>query len=140
MYSIGELSQHTGVKIPTIRYYEQMGLIEAPARSEGNQRRYLKSGVDRLSFIKHSRDLGLSIGDIRELVELSNSPEKSCVEANEIAKNHLASIRARIKQLKSLEKELSRIATKCTGDNVGECYVIEALSKHSLCETEHLNQ
>ncbi|WP_169543846.1 MerR family transcriptional regulator [Sneathiella aquimaris] len=139
MYSIGELSRHTGVKIPTIRYYEQMGLIETPERSEGNQRRYHKYGIDRLSFIKHSRDLGLSISDIKELVELSNSPEKSCVEANKIANNHLAAIRTRIKQLKGLEKELSRIATKCSGNNVGKCYVIESLSKHNLCESDHLD-
>ena len=61
MFSIGELSKRTGVKIPTIRYYEQMGLIEPPQRSEGNQRRYTRDGLRRLSFIRHSRDLGFTI-------------------------------------------------------------------------------
>lgn len=65
MFSIGQLSKRTGVKIPTIRYYEQMGLIDAPERSEGNQRRYTKDGLGRLSFIRHSRDLGFLIEDIR---------------------------------------------------------------------------
>lgn len=77
MFSIGELSKRTGVKIPTIRYYEQMGSIDAPERSEGNQRRYTKDGLSRLSFIRHSRDLGFSIEAIKGLLELSQHPEKT---------------------------------------------------------------
>ena len=67
MLSIGELSKRTGVKIPTIRYYEQQGLIDAPERSEGNQRRYEPAQLERLSFIKHARDLGIPIGSVKEL-------------------------------------------------------------------------
>ena len=69
MFSIGELSKRTGVKIPTIRYYEQMGLIDAPERSDGNQRRYSTDGLKRLSFIRHSRALGFSIEDIKGLLD-----------------------------------------------------------------------
>ena len=70
MLSIGELSRLTAVKIPTIRYYEKIGLLSEPLRSEGNQRRYAKRELERLSFIRHARDLGLPILSIRELIEL----------------------------------------------------------------------
>ena len=78
MLTIGELSRRTGVKIPTIRYYEQMGLMAAAERSEGNQRRYGAEERDRLSFIRHARDLGLTIEAIRELIELSAHPDRPC--------------------------------------------------------------
>ncbi|MGO4835845.1 MerR family transcriptional regulator, partial [Rhizobiaceae sp. 2RAB30] len=70
MFTIGDLSRKTGVKVPTIRYYEQMGLMAQAERSEGNQRRYGAAERDRLSFIKHARDLGLTIESIRELLDL----------------------------------------------------------------------
>ncbi len=75
MFSIGELSKRTKVKVPTIRYYEEMGLLAAPERTEGNQRRYDMAGLERLSFIKHSRDLGFSIEAISDLIELQGHPE-----------------------------------------------------------------
>jgi DNA-binding transcriptional MerR regulator len=63
--SIGELSRRTGVKVPTIRYYEQVGLLAAPARTEGKQRRYRATDVMRLNFIRHGRELGFEIDDIQ---------------------------------------------------------------------------
>ncbi|MCE8000926.1 MAG: helix-turn-helix domain-containing protein [Rhodobiaceae bacterium] len=137
MFSIGHLSKRTGVKIPTIRYYEQMGLIDAPERSSGNQRRYAFGSLTRLSFIRHARELGLSIQDIRELVELSLSPDKPCGDAHAIASRHLSAVRSRIAKLKKLEKELNRISSIVDAGLVGECRVIEALMDHELCETEH---
>ncbi|MCA1441565.1 helix-turn-helix domain-containing protein [Ensifer sp. IC4062] len=137
MYSIGDLSRRTGVKIPTIRYYEQMGLIDAPERSEGNQRRYEKRELERLAFIRHARDLGLSIDAIRDLLALSEHPERPCGEADRIATEHLASVRERIARLRKLESELERIVA-CHGDHtIGDCYVIRALADHSMCESEH---
>ena len=137
MLSIGELSRETGVKVPTIRYYEQMGLITAPERSAGNQRRYSRAELERLAFIRHGRDLGLSIEDIRELLELSAIPDQTCAQANKIAADHLAVIREKILRLQKLEKELARIATGCKGHTIGECYVIESLSNHGLCADGH---
>ncbi len=135
-YSIGALSKKTGVKVPTIRYYEQIGLIEAPVRTEGNQRRYKHSGLERLAFIQHARQLGFSLEDIRELVELSLHPEVSCAEANEIAERHLVEVRERIAKLRKLEEELDRI-THCEADHIADCQVIETLADHSLCRGEH---
>jgi len=135
--TIGELSRRTGVKIPTIRYYEQSGLIEEPLRSDGNQRRYGRAALDRLGFIKHGRDLGLPIEAIRELISLSGDPERPCADADRIAKAHLAAVRQRIARLQRLEAELERIAFGCEGEHIGECYVIQCLADHSLCESEH---
>ena len=136
MFSIGQISKKSGVKIPTIRYYEQMGLIDAPERSEGNQRRYTREGLSRLSFIRHSRDLGFSVEDIRGLLELSQHPEKPCGDAHNIAVQHLKDVQDRIAKLRRLERELKRIS-KCDADNVADCAVIETLADHGLCETEH---
>lgn len=137
MLSIGDLSRRTGVKIPTIRYYEQMGLIEPPERSEGNQRRYTRRELERLSFIRHARDLGLNIDSIRELIELSAHPEQPCAHADRIAAEQLQAVRDKISRLQRLEAELERIATHCHGDQVKDCYVIRALANHELCEGEH---
>ncbi|MCP4072987.1 MAG: MerR family DNA-binding protein [Hyphomicrobiales bacterium] len=98
--------------MPTIRYYEQTGLIDAPERTAGNQRRYCRSGLERLSFIRHGREPGLSIEDIRELVILNNHPEKPCDDTHQIARRHLLSVQERITRLKRLEKELQRIVAE----------------------------
>ena len=84
--SIGELSRRTGVKVPTIRYYESVALMPSPARSEGQQRRYGKTEVSRLIFIRHARELGFEIETIRELLAMSAQPDQSCAEADRIAR------------------------------------------------------
>ena len=138
MFSIGELSRRTNVKVPTIRYYEESGLLDAPERTEGNQRRYDAAGLERLSFIKHARDLGFSIEAIAALIELQGHPDRSCAEATDIASSQLSDVRAKIKRLRALEKELVRISKGCDGDGVSEdCYVLASLADHDLCEREH---
>lgn len=137
MFSIGDLSRRAGVKVPTIRYYEQMGLISAPDRTEGNQRRYEKSDLERLTFIRHARDLGFPIEAIRELLTLSGHPEEPCERADRIAREQLDDVRAKIARLKKLEAELARIVSHNACHRVGDCYVIRALSDHGLCEQEH---
>lgn len=137
MFSIGELSKRCHVKIPTIRYYENMGLIAKPERSGGNQRRYTQKGLERLSFIRHARELGLSLNDIRELTALEEDPDRPCVEAHEIAKHHLSAVRLRIQKLRKLEQELKRITQISDETCVGKCQVIHSLADHALCGGEH---
>ena len=137
MYTIGELSRRTGVKVPTIRWYEQAGLIDEPGRTAGNQRRYARADLERLAFIRHARDLGLGIEAIRELIELSQHPEKPCAEADRIAGEHLAGVRERIARLQRLEAELARIATQGEHGTIGDCYVIRSLADHDLCADGH---
>ncbi|MEZ5799336.1 MAG: helix-turn-helix domain-containing protein [Nitratireductor sp.] len=136
MFSIGELSRRCGVKVPTIRYYEQMGLLEIEDRSAGNQRRYSVDGLNRLSFIRHSRDLGFSIEDIRQLLELSRHREQPCDDAHNIAARHLRSVQGRIARLQRLEHELQRIS-QCEAGSVADCAVIETLADHTHCDTDH---
>lgn len=138
MFSIGELSRRTSVKVPTIRYYEETGLLSEPERTEGNQRRYDAAGLERLSFIKHARDLGFSIEAIASLIELQDHPDRSCQAANEIALSQLSEVRAKIKRLRALEKELVRISKGCDGEGVtGDCYVLASLADHRLCREDH---
>ena len=99
MLSIGSLSKQTGVKIPTIRYYEQIGLIGPAERTEGNQRRYRKEALERLGFIKHARELGFSIETISSLIELNNHPDRNCAAATAIAREQLNHVRERIASL-----------------------------------------
>ncbi len=138
MFSIGSLSKQTGVKVPTIRYYEQIGLIEPPERTEGNQRRYRKEALQRLGFIKHARELGFSIETIQALIELNNHPDRSCSEATTIAREQLCDVRERIASLTRLESELLRISNGCKGAGVvSDCYVLASLADHGHCETQH---
>ena len=91
-FPIGELARQTAVKVPTIRYYEQIGLLAAPPRSAGNRRLYGQAEVERLRFIRHSRELGFEIEDIRELLAMAGQPQASCHQADSIARNHLGEI------------------------------------------------
>lgn len=138
MFSIGELSRRTKVKVPTIRYYEEMGLLAEAERTSGNQRRYDNAGLERLSFIRHARELGFSIDAISQLIELHHHPDQSCKAATDIAQDQLSAVRTKIEQLKALEGELSRIAQSCDGGTVsGECQVLASLADHSLCAADH---
>ena len=136
MLSIGKLSKRTGVKVPTIRYYENIGLMPTPERSRSNQRLYSNEGLKRLSFIRHSRELGFPIEHVRELLQLSEHPDQPCKDAHDIALQHLDDVRDRLRRLERLEKELKRIAS-CDAESVADCAVIETLADHEVCVTEH---
>jgi DNA-binding transcriptional MerR regulator len=135
---IGELSRRTGVKVPTVRYYEQVGLMPAPPRTAGKQRRYGPAEVDRLNFIRHARELGFEVGAIRELLAMSAQPDRSCAEVDQIARRHLSEVDRRIAHLTALRAELQRMVDACGHGRVCECRVIEVLADHSRCEHNHL--
>jgi DNA-binding transcriptional MerR regulator len=126
--SIGELSRCTEVKVPTIRYYEQIGLLPPPPRTQGLQRRYDNQAVARLIFIRHARELGFDLDAIRALLSLQDNPHQSCAEADEIARARLAGVEKRIVALKRLRAELLRMIEECACGQVAECRVIEMLA------------
>jgi len=129
MHTIGEVARLTGLKIPTIRFYEAEGLVPAPPRTESGRRLYADAAVRRLAFIRHARGLGFELDDIRSLLDLTDAPDRPCADADQIARRHLAAVEARIAQLEQLRIELSRIARACAGGRpVAQCRVIEALS------------
>jgi DNA-binding transcriptional MerR regulator len=130
---IGEAARATGVKVPTIRYYEQIGLLPAPSRTEGNRRTFHQGDLHRLAFIRHSRELGFSLDAIRQLLELSDEPNQSCIRADQIARGQLEDVKARIQRLEALKQELERMITQCSHGKVSQCRVIEVLADHGRC-------
>ena len=133
MLTIGKLSAAAGVKVPTIRYYEQIGLLPEADRSTGNQRLYDKTTLERLSFIRHARDLGFPLEAIRELLSMADQPDISCAAADDIARRQLGAVRERIMRLQALQTELERMVVQCAHGTVSDCRVIEVLGNHDLC-------
>lgn len=129
MIAIGDLARRTGVKVPTIRYYEQIGLMLAPPRTKGQQRRYAEQDVSRLNFIRHARELGFEIEDIRELLALAAEPQSSCHKADSITLRHLDAVDRRIAQLAALRAELQRMIDECGRGRVCDCLIIDTLSR-----------
>jgi DNA-binding transcriptional MerR regulator len=127
-FSIGELARPTGTKIETIRYYERVGLLPAPARTGGNYRAYTRQHLARLNFIRRGRDLGLSLDQVRQLLLLGDDPDQPCTEVGRIARQHLAEVERKLADLNALATELRRLIKQCSRGAVAECRVIEALA------------
>jgi len=137
MLTIGALAKKTGAKVQTIRYYEQIGLMPVSARTEGGQRRYGEADFDRLSFIRHARQLGFTLKAIRELLDLSDHPDRPCHEADAIARKQLRQVEQRLARLEALRTELRRMVHECGGGRTADCRVLEVLRDHSECLTDH---
>jgi DNA-binding transcriptional MerR regulator len=137
MLTIGKLGVAARVKVPTIRYYEQIGLLPEAERSLGNQRLYPQAALDRLAFIRHARELGFPLDSIRDLLGLSDKPEQSCARVDSIARTQLQAVEDRITRLQALKAELERMITQCAGGRIADCRVIEALGNHPLCAADH---
>lgn len=136
--AIGDLSRKTGVKVPTIRYYEGMGLLPAPPRSEGNRRLYGAKAVDRLRFIRHARELGFEVEAIRELLDLAEQPQRSCAKVDALAREHLRTITSRIERLTALKAEVEHMIKACAKGRIAKCRIIDTLSHHEHClHAEH---
>jgi Cu(I)-responsive transcriptional regulator len=137
-HNIGAAARLSGVKVPTIRYYEQIGLLPPPPRTQGNRRLYEEGEISRLKFIRHARDLGFEVEDIRGLLAINATPSRSCAEADAIARHHLAAVERRIAQLQALREELQHMVTECGHGRVADCRVIQILADHGECQhAEH---
>ena len=132
-FTIGRLSKVTGVKVQTIRYFEQIGMLPAAPRTEGNQRTYDEPTVKRLAFIRHARQLGFPQSAVRDLLNLADHPERPCEDADRIARRQVEQIDSRIAQLVALRDELARMIKQCRGGQISDCRVIEVVSDHALC-------
>ncbi len=126
--SIGKVGEATATKVETIRYYERIGLLPKPARTGGNYRSYASEHVDRLAFIRRARELGFSIEDVRELLDLAGHRESPCAGIDQITRRHLATIKGKIETLKRLRRELRDTLASCDGGRVAECRIVQALS------------
>ena len=132
-YSVGEMARVGNCQVQTVRYYEKIGILPKAQRSAGNQRIYTASHIDRLKFIRHSRELGFSLDQIREILAISDNPDHSCQEVDQIARSHLLEVESKISRLNDMRIELKRMVTQCSGGQVATCRIIEILSDHSLC-------
>jgi DNA-binding transcriptional MerR regulator len=136
--TIGRLSERTGCKVQTVRYYEQIGLLPAPARSAGNQRLYGREHLQRVGFIRHCRELGFPLDTVRDLLALCDQPERSCAQVDKIARAHLQLVQAKISRLTSMQAELERMITECEGGRIADCRIVEALGERAH-EAERAN-
>lgn len=129
LFPIGVLSERSGVNIETIRYYERVNLLPKPARSEGGYRLYQPPDSDRLHFIRRARDLGFSLDEIRRLLDLADQKSKSCHRAHTIAAEHLAEVRAKMRDLRRMERVLATMVKACAQGTMPDCPLLQALAE-----------
>lgn len=127
-FQIGALSRHTGVNIETIRYYERSRLLPKPARTAGGYRTYTRADAERLLFIRRTRDLGFSIEDVRRLLGLADQRSRSCSSVHAVASEHLTEIKAKIADLRRMEKVLAAMVAQCEQGTMPECPLLETLA------------
>ena len=128
--SIGELGRRTHCKVQTIRWYEEVGLLPAPARSGGGRRLYGQAHLARLDFIRHAREFGFSLDAVRSLLALADRPDRCCEEAHALASAHLAAVEEKLCRLASLRAELARMTDACRGGFAADCRILETLADH----------
>jgi DNA-binding transcriptional MerR regulator len=129
---IGALARQTGTNAPTIRYYEEIGLLRSACRQAGNQRVYSDADVKSLTFIRRCREFGFSIEQVRSLVALVQDPASSCMHARDLAQEHLVAVRAKLAELKALERSIAAFVTNCDASCAGgagpDCAILGDLS------------
>jgi MerR family mercuric resistance operon transcriptional regulator len=136
-FPIGVLSAKTGVNIETIRYYEKIGLMPAPPRTHGRQRVYDGSHLKRLTFIRRGRELGFSLNQLRDLLGLARGHNLTCAEVKAMTQDHVTDIRRKVKDLKKLERVLTDLAARCSGNAVPDCPILDALSASHTTSNAH---
>src|SRR5260221_6507232 len=126
-FPIGELSKHSGVNIETIRYYERIKMLPTPRRTASGRRVYGATDLRILAFIRRARELGFSLDEIRALLRLGGPEKASCREVREIAAHHLEGIRAKLGDLRKLERLLAKTVARCSGRTAPDCPVLDIL-------------
>jgi DNA-binding transcriptional MerR regulator len=130
---IGALARQTGTNAPTIRYYEEIGLLPSAGRQAGNQRVYGEADVRSLTFIRRCRDFGFSIDQVRELAAFLRDPLSTCADARDLAQEHLQTVRAKLAELKALERSIAAFVANCDASCAGgpgpDCVILDDLSK-----------
>jgi MerR family transcriptional regulator, copper efflux regulator len=127
--NIGEVAEATGLPAKTIRYYESEGLIDPPARSNGNYRRYDERHVQTLRFIQHARQLGFSIKEVTALVALWRDKRRASADVRRLAAAHLKEIDARIAELRRMRQTLEGLVERCHGDHRPDCPILDELAE-----------
>lgn len=127
---IGQLAQAAGTTVHTIRFYEQKGLLPAPARSCGNFRIYASEHVERLAFVRHCRSLDMTLDEIRVLLRFRDVPQDDCGEVNVLLDVHIAHVEHRVQELMALERDLKQLRGQCGHSREArDCGILEGLAK-----------
>ncbi|MES2453170.1 MAG: helix-turn-helix domain-containing protein [Pseudomonadota bacterium] len=129
--TIGQLARATATKVETVRYYERIGLLAPAGRTQGNYRAYGAADLSRLSFIRRARDLGFSLDQVRNLLDLAGQGQKDCGSVDVMAQEHLAEIDRKLADLTALRRELGVLISSCEGGAMSECRILEALAPRS---------
>lgn len=124
--TIGRVAQEAGVNVETVRYYQRIGLLAAPARPPGGVRRYPVETVSRLRFIRRAQQLGFSLEEVRNLLVLNDSVH--CREARGLAVHKLALVESRIADLRALQARLRKLVAACDAEVSGACPILDTLS------------
>ena len=127
LIGIGEMSRHTGVGIETIRYFEKIGMMMPPGRSEGGNRQYTSDHLQRLFFINRCRQIGFSQNEIKALLSMVDAKDITCSEVHNITVEHIRDIKKKIRDLRKLEKVLTKMANECSRGDTPDCPIIETL-------------
>lgn len=124
---IGELAKVSGLAVETIRFYEREGLLPTAARTAANYRIYGAAQRDRLLFIRQCRGLGMSLDEVRELLQARDTPAPTCAEVNHLIDRHLAHVRERLAELQALEAQLGALRAQCASDTADRCGILQSL-------------
>jgi Cd(II)/Pb(II)-responsive transcriptional regulator len=127
---IGELARSTGTPAETIRFYEREGLLPAAGRSDNNYRVYTAAHEERLAFIRHCRNLDMTLDEIRALLRLRDAPAQDCGGVNVLLDEHIEHVARRIRELRALEKHLKELRAKCgSPQSMDECGILAGLDR-----------
>ena len=126
--TIGEVAKQTGIGVETVRFYEKSGLIDEPPRTEAGYRQYPEDTASRVRFIRHAKELGFTLTEIKELLNLRLDPTTTCEDVRQVAEEKLRNVRAKIQSLQGIEMALGDLIGACAvGGPDGECPILEAL-------------
>lgn len=128
---IGELARATGTKAETIRYYEREGILPPADRTDSNYRDYSADHVAALNFVRRSRELGFGMAQVRNLLALSDSDDKRCEDVDRLVQQQIDEVDRKIAGLTQLREELSQMLRSCDGERIGECRIVESLSRRA---------
>ena len=127
---IGDLAEATGTPVETIRFYEREGLLPPPQRADNNYRLYLPLHTERLAFIRQCRNLDMALDEVRALLALRDAPAPDCGEVNALLDAHIGHVAQRIRELRSLEKNLKALRARCTLPHaLADCGILQELDQ-----------
>ena len=134
---IGQVAAASGCHLETVRYYERIGLLPRPARTASGYRAYGVNDAERIRFITRGRDLGFSLDEIRSLMRLADDPALSCEQVDQLARHHLAEIKARQAELRRMARELEQTIAGCGRGHRAACAILGALQQPAPSASDH---